>query len=42
MMAEILPDAETQVLDGVAHLAPMDGPEAFNKALNGFLTDTGY
>jgi 3-oxoadipate enol-lactonase len=36
-MAARIPDAEFVVLDGCGHLGPMDQPEAFNAALEGFL-----
>lgn len=40
-MAELMPEAETQTLDNTAHMAPMDAPDSFNKALKAFLVDVG-
>jgi len=37
-MAKKIPGAELVVLDGCGHLGPMDQPERFNAALEGFLT----
>ena len=36
-MAEKIPGAEYVVLDGCGHLGPMDQPDQFNQALEGFL-----
>ena len=36
-MAQKIPGAEYQLLEGCGHLGPMDQPEAFNEALAGFL-----
>jgi pimeloyl-ACP methyl ester carboxylesterase len=36
-MAEKIPGSEYLVLDGCGHLGPMDQPDAFNQALEGFL-----
>lgn len=37
-MAQRIPDSEFVVLEGCGHLGPMDQPEEFNRALDGFLT----
>jgi 3-oxoadipate enol-lactonase len=36
-IAEAIPGARLEVLEGLAHQAAMEGPEAFNAAVRGFL-----
>jgi pimeloyl-ACP methyl ester carboxylesterase len=37
-MHAALPDSVLQVIDGAAHLPNLERPDAFNKALEDFLT----
>lgn len=37
-MAELIPQAEIHVLDGLSHYAPVEDPVAFNSAILGFLS----